>query len=169
MDFQTLLKSVTNNKFKHLSYDKRDPTKGLNTITYLSLDNKQLERIENLQYCTSISCIYLSENFISSLSGAFSGHPYKNLVQLNLDDNRIQKIEGLESLSSLKKLYLEKNCIARLEGLARCTSLEELYLSKQRLPDFVEFQFSDEDSLIGLAVMLFHIYSLLGMLENITH
>ena len=113
-----------------MQYDKKDPTKGLNTITYLSLDNKNLEKIENLQYCTSISCLYLSENLISSLANAFTGHSYKNLVQLNLDDNRIQKIEGLESLQNLKKLYLEKNCIARLEGLSKCISLEELYLSQ---------------------------------------
>ena len=50
-------------------------------------------------------------------------------------------MEGLDMLVNLKKLYLEKNNISRLEGLSNCKKLEELYLSKQRLPDFIEFTF----------------------------
>ena len=33
----------------------------------------------------------------------------KNIVQLSLYDNRIDKMEGFTDLVNLKKLYLEKN------------------------------------------------------------
>ncbi|CDW88312.1 leucine-rich repeat protein [Stylonychia lemnae] len=52
-------------------------------------------------------------------------------------------MEGFEGLVNLKRLYLEKNCIVRLEGLQNCRKLEELYLSKQTLPNDVEFTFDD--------------------------
>jgi len=130
MEPQTLIKCATNSKHKNIPFDKKEPTKNLNTITYLSLDNRGIYHVENMQYCTSISVLYLSENFISSLHSAFTGHTYKNLVQLALDNNRIQRIEGLDNLTSLKRLYLEKNCISKLEGLSNCKQLEELYLSK---------------------------------------
>ena len=58
----------------------------------------------------------------------------------------------MESLQNLRKLYLERNFISRLEGLQNCKRLEELYLSKQRLPDFIEFTFDTEYSLPAISV-----------------
>lgn len=90
---------------------------------------------------------------ISSLLNSFTNaNTFKNLIQLGLEDNNIQRIEGLEALVNLKKLYLDKNCISRLEGLSQQKRLEELYLSKQRLPDFVEFTFDDERTLPVIGV-----------------
>ena len=117
MDPVNLLKHATNARYKNLTYDKRDPTATLNQITYLSLDRKNIEKIENLQYCTQLSCLFLSDNLITNIAKAFTGYNFKNLFQLSLDGNRIHKIEGLESLINLKKLYLENNFISRLEGL----------------------------------------------------
>lgn len=87
------------------------------------------------------------------------------LTQLNLDDNRIFKITGLESLVNLRKLTLEKNCISRLEGLTGCRKLEELYLGKQTLPPEVEFSF-DEYSLATLSVNIL-IDNFIVIFENI--
>jgi hypothetical protein len=80
MDPHILIKCATNSKHKNTSFEKKEPTKNLNTITHLSLDNRGIYEIENLEYCTNISVLYLSENFISSLQSAFTGHLYKNLV-----------------------------------------------------------------------------------------
>ena len=55
-------------------------------------------------------------------------------------------------MSNLRKLYLERNFISRLEGLHKCTQLEELYLSKQTIPDFVEFTFDETLTLPSLGV-----------------
>jgi Leucine-rich repeat (LRR) protein len=130
MDLATLIKCATNGRYKNLVLDKRDPTKALSQITYLSLDNRGIQVIENLEMCSALSVLYLSENQIGTLKGAFVKGNFRNLVQLSIDDNEIQRIEGLESLVNLKKLYIEKNNISRLEGLSKCTRLEELYLSK---------------------------------------
>jgi Leucine-rich repeat (LRR) protein len=68
-----LLKRATNAKEKHLIFHPREPTKNLNLITYLSLDGRNIDKIENLSYCTVLSVLYLSENHISNLLGAFTG------------------------------------------------------------------------------------------------
>jgi Leucine-rich repeat (LRR) protein len=67
MDAATLIKCATNGRYKNLVYDKKDPAKSLGQITYLSLDNRNITEIENLDMCTSLSVLYLSENQISTL------------------------------------------------------------------------------------------------------
>lgn len=67
MDAATLIKCATNGRYKNLVYDKRDPAKSLGQITYLSLDNRNITVIENLDLCSSLSVLYLSENQISTL------------------------------------------------------------------------------------------------------
>ena len=62
-------------------------------------------------------------------------------LELHLQKNQIQKIEGLENLGRLQKLYLEDNEISCVENLEGCTSLQELHLSRQRLPAGVELAF----------------------------
>jgi Leucine-rich repeat (LRR) protein len=57
----------------------------------------------------------------------------KNIVQLSLYDNRIDRMEGFTDLINLKKLYLEKNFILKLEGLENCRKLEELNLGYQNI------------------------------------
>lgn len=61
-------------------------------------------------------------------------------------------MDGFEALTNLRKLYLERNCISRLEGLQNCKRLEELYLSKQKLADFIEFTFDTAYSLPAISV-----------------
>lgn len=87
MDLGSLIKCATNGKYKFLVLDKRDPGKSLGQITYLSMDNRGITKIENLELCTSISVLYLSENQITTLSGAFSQGNFRNMIQLSLDDN----------------------------------------------------------------------------------
>ena len=72
------------------------------------------------------------------------------IVQLNLYNNRIDRMEGFLDLVNLKKLYLEKNLIIRLDGLDNCRKLEELYLGNQDLPPNTIFQF-DEYSLAAIS------------------
>ncbi len=62
-------------------------------------------------------------------------------LELHLQKNQIQKIEGVEILGRLQKLYLEDNEISCVENLEGCTSLQELHLSRQRLPAGVELAF----------------------------
>eukprot|EP00347_Sterkiella_histriomuscorum_P014806 403359455 len=115
MEISDLIKCATNSKRK----DKKDEKKFLAQITHLSLDKRQIQLIENLEFCPCLTVLYLNDNYISKLEGF---DKLTKLIQLSLQDNKIFRIEGLESLVNLKKLYLEKNCIMglRILDLQQC-------------------------------------------------
>lgn len=118
-------------------------------LTHLKLEDKGIELVANLSDCKSLTHIFLQENRIYTLVN----EPFKGLqmiVQLNLYNNRIDRMEGFLDLINLKKLYLEKNLITRLDGLDNCRKLEELYLGNQDLPKNTIFQF-DEYSLAAIS------------------
>ena len=79
--------------------------------------------------------------------------PLRYLESLNLEDNRISKIESLMYCQRLKKLYLSKNFIRKLEGTQFCASLQELYLSQQRFAEG-EYFLIDQESIIGVSETL---------------
>ncbi|MHA1383869.1 MAG: leucine-rich repeat domain-containing protein [Candidatus Helarchaeota archaeon] len=51
-----------------------------------------------------------------------------SITELNLYNNNISEIVGLENLTSLRVLYLSSNKITRISGLDNLVNLEELYL-----------------------------------------
>lgn len=57
----------------------------------------------------------------------------KNLEELCLSQNIIEKIEGLDHNLSLKKLFLTNNYIKKIEGLDRLKNLEALWLSENEI------------------------------------
>ena len=57
----------------------------------------------------------------------------EELVKLQLDNNIITKIQGLESLHKLKWLDLSFNMIEKIEGLEKLTMLEDLSLFSNRI------------------------------------
>mmetsp|Transcript_31987 Transcript_31987/g.38701 ORF Transcript_31987/g.38701 Transcript_31987/m.38701 type:complete len:271 (+) Transcript_31987:330-1142(+) len=59
-----------------------------------------------------------------------------NLVELNLSDNLLTCIEGLEGLSKLKKLTLTSNKIKEVENLESLESLEHLLLQNNQIATF---------------------------------
>lgn len=65
MDKEILIKNATNAKYK----DKKDQNKFLSSITHLSLDNKNIEVIENLNLCPNLMILYLFENRIMKIDG----------------------------------------------------------------------------------------------------
>lgn len=56
-----------------------------------------------------------------------------NIQSLNLMNNRIKNITGLENIPSLIELTLSKNYITRLKGLQNITNLRYLYLSSNQI------------------------------------
>ena len=74
--------------------------------------------------------LHLNNNEIERIEGL------ENLVELqclDMSGNRIRKIEGLGSLGELRSLYLEDNCIERMEGLDGHPVLEVLDLARNRI------------------------------------
>lgn len=83
-----------------------------------------IEVIENLEFASILSYLYLQNNLINSIP------------DLNL--------------ASLTKLYLDENAISFVSGLEACVKLEELHVAKQRLPPDTSIEF-DESSLIAIS------------------
>lgn len=92
------------------------------------------------QYCPKLTHIFLQDNYLTFIGQpAFKG--CKNIVQINLFANMIQKMDCFDECTKLQKLYLEGNQICKLEGLHNCLSLRELYLGNQKTSK--KFTFDD--------------------------
>ncbi|MGB3130796.1 MAG: leucine-rich repeat domain-containing protein, partial [Saprospiraceae bacterium] len=63
-----------------------------------------------------------------------------NLSRLNLDSNRISKIENLDRLTNLKVLRLAYNQISKIENLDKLINLTELYLFKNQISKIENLQ-----------------------------
>lgn len=72
------------------------------------------------------------------------------LESLNLEDNLIRRIEGLEGQQRLETLYLSRNRIHKLSGLQFCCSLRVLQMNNQKLMSGEHFEL-DLDSLAGIS------------------
>ena len=92
----------------------------------------------------------LSENCIARIEGLDS---LRELEQLNLERNAIEKLEGLDFQQRLRKLYIKHNRIKRLEGLRFCMSLQEIQISNQHVGSG-HFFTVDEESMIGVSESL---------------
>ena len=93
---------------------------GLLLDSKINLKNKMIEKIEDIKG--------LEENS-------------EDIKELDLSNNRINKITKLENLKKLKKLYLKNNYIETIEGIKDLNNLELLDLSGniniEEIPDFL--------------------------------
>jgi len=106
-------------EFKFVKY--HDHLIGLLIDNRLSLSNKMIESIRDIQGLNKIA---------------------KSIEELDLSNNQITKIEGLESLKNLKKLNLKNNYIKSIEGIEELKKLEILDLSGNmeihKIPEFLK-------------------------------
>lgn len=78
----------------------------------------------------SIKTLSLSNKGLNDLSGI---EYLKNIEELYLDNNNLEKIDHLSSLSKLRILHLQRNFISDISPLANLTNLEELSLNGNRV------------------------------------
>ncbi len=80
----------------------------------------------------------LSNNLIKSMKGIES---FSNVEKLNLNNNKIGTLEGFTKLNNLKILSLRNNDICSLEGISDIKNLRKIDLSGNRqiteIPDFL--------------------------------
>lgn len=57
----------------------------------------------------------------------------KKVIELNVSNKRLRRIQNIESLTQLKKISFAHNEISRIEGLTECMKLEELNLEDNRI------------------------------------
>ena len=78
----------------------------IKTTATLRLEFRQILKIDNLQDLTSLTRLFLDNNFIEKVTGL---EFLSNLVWLDLSFNKIQKIDGLSSQKNLQVLALYQN------------------------------------------------------------
>ena len=59
----------------------------------------------------------------------------EKVTRLNLYDNKLTDVKGLENLTQLTELYLYFNQLTDVKGLEKLTQLEKLYLNNNQLTD----------------------------------
>ena len=84
---------------------------------------------------TNLKNLYLDNNRIQEIKGLY----FPNLEELNLSDNYIRKIENLDGCPKLKTLNLSYNNIHILENIQNNTFLENIDISNQYIPNFIQF------------------------------
>ncbi len=99
-------------------------------INFNNLDLKLVSYNENLVGIILDSKVNLKNKMIESIEDIKGLEEYSTEIQeLDLGNNRIANIKGLENFTNLKKLSLRDNYIERIEGLENLENLEYLDLS----------------------------------------
>jgi len=82
----------------------------------------------------NLATLELRANRLISTAGIDSA----SLQELYLAENKIEKIEGLEKLTSLHTLHLRSNAISSLDGFASLTALKYLNLRDNQISEYSE-------------------------------
>lgn len=102
------------------------------SLTHLYLSDNQIPDISVLASLTGLIELYLGWNQIGDISAVAS---LTGLTVLNVCSNHISDISALAGLVSLTELYLDGNQISDISPLAGLTSLRELYLYSNQISD----------------------------------
>ena len=101
-------------------------------LTVLSLYSNRISDISSLEGLTSLTRLYLGDNQVGNISALES---LTNLTELRLWSNQISSISSLKGLTGLTKLYLVDNQISNISSLEGLTSLTRLYLTGNQISD----------------------------------
>lgn len=97
----------------------------------LSLESSSLKSIpKEIAEFTWLKKLNLRNNYIEKIEGL---EKLVNLQDLDLSQNRISKIEGLENLLEIKKLQLIENKISKIEGVNQLHKMQEFYLAINKI------------------------------------
>ena len=96
----------------------------------LYLSNQKINKIDDIEILeediTRIEKLDLSNNLISDIEGI---EKFSNLKYLKLDNNQVTNFEGLKHLKGLHTLYLRNNKISEIKDFENFTNLKFLDLS----------------------------------------
>ncbi|CAB1448093.1 unnamed protein product [Pleuronectes platessa] len=102
----------------------------LDEVLAIRLDFRNILKIDNLWDFTSLTRLCLNNNLIERIEGL---DLLVNLTWLNLSFNRIERIEGLESLRKLEYLNLSNNRISVIENMGEFENLTHFLISNNLL------------------------------------
>jgi protein TilB len=116
----------------------------LSNLEEVSLHQQELKKIENLDvYCRHLKILYLQNNLIEKMEGL---NKLVELEYLNMAVNSVSKIEGLKRCESLNKLDLTLNFVdledlkESLENLEWCPFMTDLYMTGNPCTDWPNYR-----------------------------
>ena len=116
----------------------------LSTLEEVSLHQQNIGRIQNLDvYCRHLMILMLQNNLIEKMEGLSK---LKELEYLNLAVNSVSKVEGIKRCESLNKLDLTLNFIDledlkdSCEEMEWCENLAEAYFTGNPCTDWEHFR-----------------------------
>lgn len=139
-----LLRSSPSQKYTHTE----QPEDFIRKLTHISLPEKGITRIANLEMCYKVQILFLYDNLICKMENF---DHLRSLRVLYLQNNHITKIEGLSNCINLRRIVLDGNMITVLEGLENCSHLEELMFNNQKISTPLTI---DEYSVAGISSSL---------------
>jgi Leucine-rich repeat (LRR) protein len=109
-------------------------------LQFVSCNIKDITNIFQMVYLPKLSHLNLSFNSLRTFnfSNAIIASLSSTLTILDLSHNKLTSIDGLAQFSNLKILRLHNNQIENLSQLESCFSLEELWLSYNKI-DWIQF------------------------------
>ena len=108
------------------------PKVDLKKLSYLSMCDSSIRRMEGLSCVRAITSLSLAFNELLKIEGL---EGLVHLGELNLAHNHIQRVEGLRGLTALTSMDLSHNNLAHIEdiNLLRCVSLISQHGAEQRI------------------------------------
>lgn len=121
-----LAKAIEMQNKKLVTGSKEEVEKVLRGMTHLHLNGQGITTLgPELYGCSKLETLYLYDNRISEMP---SFHRFKSLSVLNLRNNFIVQMSGLEACDRLAKLYLDGNCIQVSAAPRNCRLLVYCWL-----------------------------------------
>jgi protein phosphatase 1 regulatory subunit 7 len=96
----------------------------------LDLSFNNIKHIKNIEHLTGLKTLYLCQNKISRVQGL---NTLQNLRSIELGANRIREIKDLDHLVNLEELWLGKNKITKLQNLQNFKKLRILSIQANRI------------------------------------
>lgn len=104
----------------------------IRTAQTLRIEFRRILKIENLQHLTSLTRLFLDNNFIEEITGL---ECLIHLTWLDLSFNCIRQIQGLNYLDKLEVLALFGNQISTIENIDHLRALKVLRIGKNQISD----------------------------------
>uniref|UniRef100_A0A914MZD2 HMG box domain-containing protein n=1 Tax=Meloidogyne incognita TaxID=6306 RepID=A0A914MZD2_MELIC len=102
-----------------------------NTETSIDLNQMRVDTIPDLSRFKDLKFLGLRQNLLASLNTNIS--LLINLTELELYDNQLTEIQGIENLINLEILDLSYNRIGKIKGLSTLSKLRKLFLINNKI------------------------------------
>ncbi|GAW80365.1 hypothetical protein, conserved [Plasmodium gonderi] len=137
-DYRRIGTNVINEKMLMENIDNKNKVRRTNLIDefnhvkVLSLENKNILIIQNIDLFKSLEELNLDNNLIEDIENLDG---LINLKILSMSNNKIKEIKNLNKLTNLLELNLHNNRIERIENLNNNVKLKILILSKNKISE----------------------------------